>query len=123
MTEIFSIFQNPFILSSLLAGLLAGIIGGAVGTFVIVKRISFISGSISHSVLAGIGLFVYLERVYHVPHVSPLIGALCAAIGCALLIARATDLFQEREDSLIAMIWDGVLTRQLGALWRTKQGK
>ncbi len=105
MTEILLIFQNPFVMSSLLAGLLASIIGGTVGTFVVVKRISFISGSISHSVLAGIGLFVFLERVYGFPHVSPLLGALCAAIVCALLIARAEDLFQEREDSLIAMIW------------------
>lgn len=105
MTDLLSLFHNPFILSSLLAGLLTSIIGGTVGTFVVVKRISFISGSISHSVLAGMGLFIWLEKVYQFPHVSPLIGALVAAVICALLIARSGDLLQEREDSLIAMIW------------------
>jgi zinc transport system permease protein len=105
MMEMLTLFQNPFVVSSIIAGLLAGIIGGTVGTFVVVKRISFISGSISHSVIAGIGLFVWLERVMQFPHVSPLIGALCAAIMSALIIARAGDFFQEREDSLIAMTW------------------
>lgn len=91
--------------SALLAGLAAAVAGGAVGTLVVVKRISFISGSISHSVLAGIGLFLWLERIYGFPAVSPIWGALLAAVAAALFIARAERTFKEREDSVIATVW------------------
>ena len=90
---------------ALLAGVAASIVGGTVGTLVVVKRISFISGSISHSVLAGIGLAIWLERAYGLPGLSPMIGALVAAIASALLIARAERSFHEREDSIIATVW------------------
>lgn len=91
--------------SALLAGVSAAIVGGTVGTFVVVRRISFISGSISHSVLAGIGLFVWLERVYGLPAASPLWGALLTAVLAALLIAHAERTFKQREDSVIATVW------------------
>jgi zinc transport system permease protein len=98
-------FENPLMLSALLAGLSAAIVGGTVGTFVVVKRISFISGSISHSVLAGIGLFLWLERTQGFPPLSPLWGALLAAIASALFIARAERTFKQSEDSVIATVW------------------
>ncbi len=97
--------ENPLMLSAVLAGFSAAIVGGAVGTFVVVRRISFISGSISHAVLAGIGLVVWLERTCGFPSVSPLWGALLTAIAAALLIAHAERTFHQREDSVIASIW------------------
>ncbi len=98
-------FDNPLIVSALIAGLAASIVGGSVGTFVVVRRISFISGSISHSVLAGIGFFLWLERVHGFPSISPIFGALAAALASAFFIARAERTFKEREDSVIATIW------------------
>lgn len=97
--------ENPLMVSALLAGLSAAIVGGAVGTFVVVRRISFISGSISHSVLAGIGLFLWLERTQGFFALSPLWGALAAAIASALFIAKAERTFKQREDSVIATVW------------------
>ena len=99
------LLQNPMMVLAFLAGIAASVIGGTVGTFVVVRRISFISGSISHSVLAGIGLVLWLERFYGLDGLSPIAGALVAAIGSALLIARAEQSFQEREDSIIATVW------------------
>ena len=93
------------ILLALLAGLAAAILGGTVGTFVVVRRISFISGSISHSILAGIGLCLLLERTYHLPGLSPLLGALVTAILSALIIAKVEQTHRERSDSIIATIW------------------
>ncbi len=75
------------------------------GTLVVVRRISFISGSISHSVLAGIGFCIWLERAYGVQGLSPIVGALVAAIASALFIARAERTLKEREDSIIATVW------------------
>jgi zinc transport system permease protein len=97
--------ENPLMLSALLAGLSAAVVGGTVGTFVVVRRISFISGSISHSVLAGIGLFLWLERTQGLPALSPLWGALLAAVASALFIAHAESAFKQREDSVIATVW------------------
>ena len=102
MTEF---FQNPMIILALLAGIAASVIGGTVGTLVVVRRISFISGSISHSVLAGIGFCIWLERAYGVQGLSPIVGALVAAIASALFIARAERTLKEREDSIIATVW------------------
>ena len=98
-------FDNPMMVSALVAGIAASVVGGTVGTFVVVRRISFISGSISHSVLAGIGLCLWLERSFGMPAVSPMVGALGAALLSAYWISRAERTFKEREDSVIATVW------------------
>jgi zinc transport system permease protein len=48
MTEFFqALFTNHLLLYALLAGLVASIVGGIIGSYVVVKRIAFIGGSIS----------------------------------------------------------------------------
>ena len=71
---------NPLLLSAVIAGLAASVVSGIIGSYVVVKRIVFISGSISHSVLSGIGFCLWLERAKGIAWVSPLYGALIAAI-------------------------------------------
>lgn len=102
MTELFT---NPIFLYALLGGIAAAVIGGTVGSLVIVRRISFVSGSISHALLAGAGLFLWLGRVWNVPYVSPFLGAIFASVIAALLIARAGKSVWLREDAIIATIW------------------
>lgn len=97
--------ENPLILPALLAGLASAVISGTVGTFVVVKRISFISGSISHAVLAGIGLSIWLERSFHLWEIPPLVGALVAAVAAAFCISHAERSLKEREDAIIATVW------------------
>lgn len=99
------LFTNPFLLSSLLAGFAASITSGIIGSYVVVKRIVFISGSISHSVLGGMGLCVWLKRTYGLEWLMPLYGALFAAILSALLIGYVHLKYQEREDTVIAALW------------------
>lgn len=96
---------NPLLIAALLASVAASIVSGIIGSYVVVKRIVFISGSISHSVLGGIGLFVWLERTRGVTWASPLFGALLAAIFSALLISWIRLHYREREDSVIAALW------------------
>lgn len=97
--------NNPILLASLFAALLASISSGVIGSYVVVKRIVFISGSISHSVLSGIGLSLWLERVQGVTWVSPIGGALVAALISALLMGWIHLNYKEREDSVIAALW------------------
>ena len=96
---------SPLLLSSVLAGLAASIVSGIIGSYVVVKRIAFISGSISHSVLAGIGFFLWLERAHHIQWLSPLQGALIAGILSALTIGWIHMSYKQREDSVIAAVW------------------
>ncbi len=90
---------------SFLAGLAASITSGIVGSYVVVKRIVFISGSIAHSVLGGMGLFLWLKRNYDLPWLNPLHGALVAAILSAFLIGWIHLRYRQREDTVIAAIW------------------
>jgi zinc transport system permease protein len=100
-----ALWTYPFLLMALGSGLLASIVGGIMGSYVITKRISFISGSISHSLLAGVGVSVYLLRAHNILWFDPLQGALFAAIISALFIGIVHQYSKEREDAVIAAIW------------------
>jgi zinc transport system permease protein len=80
-------------------------VSGIIGSYVVVKRIVFIAGSISHAVLSGIGFCIWLERVHGVEQASPLYGALGAAIFSALIMGWIRLYYHQREDSAIAAIW------------------
>jgi zinc transport system permease protein len=96
---------NPLLLAAFLAGLAASVVSGIIGSYVVVKRIVFIGGSISHAVLSGIGFCIWLERAKGVAWADPLLGALAAAILSALIIGWIHLNYRQREDSAIAAIW------------------
>ncbi len=100
-----AIQTNPLLLSAVIAGLLASVVSGIIGSYVVVKRIVFISGGISHSVLGGIGLCVWLQRAKGIEWATPLLGALLAAIVSALVIGIIHIRWHQREDSVIAALW------------------
>ena len=99
------LFSNPFIQASLLAALLASFASGVIGSYVVIKRIVFISGSIAHSVLGGMGLFLWLGRTYQIPWLNPLMGAFVASIFSAMIIGWIHLRFRERKDAIIASVW------------------
>jgi zinc transport system permease protein len=99
------LFSNPFLLMALGAGLAASVSGGIIGTYVVTKRIVFISGSISHAVLGGMGLFLWLKRTYQLDFLSPIQGALVFALLSAALLGWVHLKYKEREDSIIAALW------------------
>ena len=100
-----SLFANPFLQYALLAALLSSIAGGIVGSYVVAKRVVFISGSVSHAVLGGIGIAIYLQFITGSKIFSPLLGALVCAIIFGLLIGTMHLLYKQREDTIIAAIW------------------
>ncbi len=94
----------PFIRFALLAGILASASFGTVGSLVVVKRISYIAGAISHATLAGLGAVVFLNETRGW-HLSPLIGAILTALTAAVIIARISLGNRERSDTVIGTIW------------------
>ena len=87
-----------FLQTALLAGLLASLGCGVIGTYVVVKRIAFMAGGISHSVLGGMGAALYFG-------IDPFIGALAAAVLSALLIGAVRLAWKTQEDTLIGALW------------------
>lgn len=104
----FEIFQYDFMIKAMLAGLLASIAFGIVGTYVVVKRIVFISGGISHSAYGGIGLGFLLGF-------DPTLGALGAAVLAAGVMAFLRKQKRQHEDLLIGIMW--ALGMSLGILF------
>ena len=106
MLDFFSaIAENPFLRAALFAGIAAAIAGGVVGAYVVIKRIVFISGSIAHSVLGGIGFCLWLQRAQGVLWAKPIYGALVAALISAWIMGWIHLKYREREDTVIAAVW------------------
>ena len=99
------IYANIFLITALFAALLASFASGIVGSYIVVKRIVFLAGSISHSVLGGMGLFLYLSKKFHLPFLTPLLGAFVFAIISAFLIGWIHLRYRQREDTVIAALW------------------
>jgi zinc transport system permease protein len=93
------------LLLPLAAALLASISGGVIGSYVIVKRLANMCGSITHSILGGMGFFLWLQKAKGISWCDPLIGAFLASIVSALLIGWIQLRFRERVDAVIAAVW------------------
>jgi len=108
MNQFFSALVDPslpFIRYAFLAGILSSISFGIIGTWVVIKRISYLAGAIAHSVLAGIGITLFLKSKYNLPYMNPLFGALITGIIAALIIGMVSLKLKEREDTVIGAIW------------------
>ena len=90
--------QYAFLRHALLAGALAAVACGVVGSFVIVRRIVFISGGIAHTVLGGMGIAYWMGA-------DPLYGALVASLVAALTIGLVSLRVREHEDTVIGALW------------------
>jgi len=91
------ILHFEFMRNALLVGLLVSIACGVIGTYVVVKRIVFISGGISHTAYGGIGLGYYLGF-------NPMLGATIFTVLAALgmgLVQRS----RQRDDTIIGVMW------------------
>ncbi|BAE81579.1 ABC transporter of metals [Chlamydia felis Fe/C-56] len=104
MISFFGLMLPALLFPSLLAALGASIAGGVVGSYIVVKRIVSITGSISHSILGGIGLTLWMQYQLNLEF-SPMYGAIVGAVIIAICIGKVHLKYQEREDALIGMIW------------------
>ena len=105
-----SIFSYQFFQNALIASLLTAVVCGVVGSYIVVRRIVFISGGITHASFGGIGLGLYLG-------INPLLSAAGAAVLAAFSIGKMSETEGVREDSAIASVW--ALGMALGVLFMT----
>jgi zinc transport system permease protein len=97
--------ETNFLRNTLVIGLLASVACGIVGSYVVARRITYIAGGISHCVLGGLGAAHYVRVVYHWDWLSPLYGALAAALLAAAIIGLVSLRAKEREDTVIGALW------------------
>ncbi|MFO0840340.1 MAG: metal ABC transporter permease [Phycisphaerae bacterium] len=95
----------PFLQYALLTGVLASVACGVVGTYVVVRRITYIAGGVSHCVLGGMGAAKYLNVVHGWTWLTPLHGAIVAALLAAVIIGLVSLRAKQREDTVIGAIW------------------
>jgi len=91
--DLLEILKNPII-----AGILASIACGIVGAYVVVKRIVFISGGISHASFGGIGLGYFLG-------IDPILGALVFSLISAVTMGMVSRRTRLSEDTAIGILW------------------
>ncbi|MBE9484559.1 MAG: metal ABC transporter permease [Bacteroidetes bacterium] len=87
-----------FFRNALLAAVLAAVSCGIIGTYIVSKRIVFISGGITHASFGGIGMGYFFG-------INPILGAAVFAVLSALGIEYASRKTDVREDSAIAILW------------------
>ena len=102
------IFQYEFLKNAILAGILASTVCGIIGTYIVVRRIVFISGGISHAAFGGIGLGYYLGF-------NPVIGAIIFSVSSAFAIGAVNRYVKQSEDTVIGILW--ALGMALGILF------
>jgi zinc transport system permease protein len=93
-----TISSHLFLQYAIIGGLLASLVCGIIGPFVVVRKIGYISGSISHTVLAGMGIAYFFSK-------DPLIGAIITAIIAALVIGWVSLRAKHYEDIIISVLW------------------
>ena len=94
----FEIFTYPFFINAIITALLASITCGIVGTYIVTRRIVFISGGITHASFGGIGLGYFLG-------INPIITASIFGVLSALGIRSLSTKTEVREDSTIGIFW------------------
>lgn len=98
MMRVMELLGYTFFQYALAGCFLASVVCGVVGTYVVTKRMIFISGGITHSSLGGVGLGLYFGM-------SPIVGASLFSVMSGLGIEWLSRRRGVREDSAIAMFW------------------
>lgn len=89
----YSFFQN-----ALMGSLLVSICSGILGTYIVSRRLVFISGGITHASFGGLGLGFFAG-------INPVITAMVFAVLSAFGVEWLAKKHSVREDSAIAVFW------------------
>lgn len=94
-----------FLQYALLTGILASVACGIIGSYVTVRRMTYIAGAIAHCTLGGMGIAGYLSKEQGLVFLTPMTGAVCAALAAALIIAWMVGRSTARLDTILSAVW------------------
>lgn len=92
------ILQYSFFQNALMGAFLVSILCGFIGTYIVTRRLVFISGGITHASFGGIGIGVFAG-------INPVFSAMAFAILSAFGVQWISRKKDVRKDSAIAMFW------------------
>lgn len=93
-----NIFQYDFIVKGLLGAVFASITAGLAGTYIVSRKMVFLSGGITHASFGGIGIGYFAGF-------NPVVGAAIFGILSALGVEYLSVRQKIREDSAIGILW------------------
>ena len=96
--NISELLQYAFFRNALLGSLFASIACGIIGTYVVSRRLVFISGGITHASFGGLGIGFYFS-------LPPILSAMAFSVLSAFGIQWLSRRQGVREDSAIAVFW------------------
>lgn len=108
MSIITDILSYDFMQRALVVCILSGITCGIAGSYVVARRMVFLSGGITHASFGGLGIALYAGF-------SPTLGAMVFAVLSSLGIEFASRRGKMREDSAVGIMWS--LGMAIGALF------
>lgn len=97
--------RDTILQTAIWAALLASVSCGIVGSYVVTRRITYLAGSIAHTILGGIGAARYCQVVWGWTWFTPALGAVSTAILAAVIIGFLRSRSKQREDTIIAALW------------------
>ena len=92
------LLNYTFFQHALCGSLLASIACGIIGTYIVTRRLVFISGGITHASFGGIGIGLYTG-------ISPILSAAIFSVLSAFGVEWLSKRKDMREDSAIAVFW------------------
>jgi zinc transport system permease protein len=98
MQQLIELFQYQFFTNAVIGALLISIVSGFIGTYIVARKMVFISDGITHASFGGIGIAYYMG-------LNPFGGAVVFGIASALGIEWVSKKANIREDSAIAILW------------------
>ncbi|MFO7755724.1 MAG: metal ABC transporter permease [Bacteroidales bacterium] len=90
--------EYDFLMNSMLAVLFGSITAGIAGSYIVSKKMVFLSGGITHSSFGGIGIAYFMG-------INPVLGAACFGVASALGIQYLAAKQRVSEDSAIGFLW------------------
>ena len=96
--NMFELLNYTFFQHALLGSLFASIACGIIGTYIVTRRLVFISGGITHASFGGIGIGLYTG-------ISPILSAAVFSVLSAFGVEWLSKRKDMREDSAIAVFW------------------
>lgn len=108
MQNLSDLFAHEFIQNAVFAGILASLLCSIIGTFVVLKRLVFISGSISHAAFGGLGICYFFG-------LPPLLGATAVALIAPLVLATKESRTKPALDAQFGILWAAGMA--IGALF------
>lgn len=112
--------NHSFLQYALMTGIMASIACGIIGSYVTVRRMTYIAGAIAHCTLGGMGVAGYLNKEQGLTFLTPLIGAVVAALLAAFVIALMLNRSTMRQDTVLSAVWS--IGMAIGIIFISKTG-